>query len=138
MHRIAALLVIVTLLLSGCGGRVLEMPTPTVAPLGVTLVPLTPSPSPVVTATETPAPTATPAPSPTPIVYVIQSGDTLLGIALKYGITVESLQQTNGIINPQSLQIGQEIIIPGSSEAGPLNQAFSAISRSSCPAPQPA
>lgn len=99
------------LLLAGCG-QVVEAPTPTVAPLGVTLVPPTPTPSPVMTPTDTPAPTFTPAPSPTPILYVIQSGDTLMGIALKFGVTVAALQQTNGIINPQSLQIGQELIIP--------------------------
>jgi LysM repeat protein len=42
----------------------------------------------------------------------------LLGIALKFGVTVADLQQANGIINPQSLQIGQELIIPVDSGGG--------------------
>jgi LysM repeat protein len=116
MRRIAALIAIVSLSMAGCGRQVAESPTPTVEALGITLVPPTPSPTPIVTVTDTPAPTFTPAPSPTPIVYVIQSGDTLLGIALKFGVSVAALQQTNGIINPQSLQIGQELIIPVLSE----------------------
>jgi LysM repeat protein len=116
MRRIITLIITATLL-SGCG-RVVEAPTPTIEPLGVTLVPPTPSPSPAAIPTDTPAPTSTPAPSPTPIIYVIQAGDTLLGIALKFGVTVADLQQTNGIINPQSLQIGQELIIPYPSDSG--------------------
>ncbi len=111
MRHTVSLIVLATLLLAGCG-QVVEAPTPTLAPLGVTLAPPTPSPLPAVTPTDTPAPTATPAPTPTPIIYVIQSGDTLLGIALKFSVTVADLQQANGIINPQSLQIGQELIIP--------------------------
>lgn len=116
MRRVITTIIIATLVLSGCG-RVVEAPTPTIEPLGVTLVPPTPSPSPAVIPTDTPAPTATPAPSPTPTIYVVQPADTLLGIALKFGVTVAALQQTNGIINPQSLQIGQELIIPASSDS---------------------
>jgi len=59
-----------------------------------------------------PTPTAEPSPTPTPIVYVIQSGDTLSGIAAAYGVTVEALQAANGINNPLLLQVGQELIIP--------------------------
>jgi murein DD-endopeptidase MepM/ murein hydrolase activator NlpD len=62
--------------------------------------------------TPTPRPTFTPAPTPTPIVYIVKSGDTLLSIAIEFGTTVAALQQANGIINPQSLQIGQELVIP--------------------------
>ena len=65
-----------------------------------------------------PADTATPTVSPTPIVHVIQSGDTLLGIALDYGVNVDALQALNGIANPQSLQVGQELTIPTGEEAG--------------------
>ncbi|HEY71654.1 MAG: hypothetical protein DRJ03_19950 [Chloroflexi bacterium] len=60
----------------------------------------------------TPVTTATPTVTPTPIVHVIQSGDTLLGIALDYGVDVDRLQSFNNIANPQSLQVGQELIIP--------------------------
>lgn len=64
----------------------------------------------------TPVTTATPTVTPIPIVHVIQLGDTLLGIALDYGVSVDALQSLNGIANPQSLQVGQELIIPTGEE----------------------
>lgn len=77
---------------------------------------LTPAaiPPPVAPATSTVLPTATPIPSPTPVVviHVVQAGDTLLGIALQYGVTVEEIAAANDITDPTSLQIGQELRIP--------------------------
>jgi len=64
----------------------------------------------------TPVTTAIPTVTPTAIVHVVQSGDTLLGIALDYGVDVDALQALNGIANPQSLQVGQELIIPTGEE----------------------
>jgi LysM repeat protein len=58
----------------------------------------------------------TPTVSPTPIVYVVKSGDTLLGIALEYGVSVEALQAANGIDDPQFLRVGQELLIPTGEE----------------------
>lgn len=52
----------------------------------------------------------------TPLVYAIQSGDTLLGIANKFGVDVDLLASENGIDDPESLQIGQELIIPFTAE----------------------
>ena len=60
----------------------------------------------------TPAPTATPTITPTPIIYAIQGGDSLLKVADQFGITVQALQEANGITDPRSLQIGQELMIP--------------------------
>ncbi len=59
-----------------------------------------------------PTPTFTPTPSPTPIVYVVQSGDTLLGIAQEYGVDMTALQNANGLVDPQYLSIGESLIIP--------------------------
>jgi LysM repeat protein len=78
----------------------------------VTLPPPTPTRAVVMALTPTPLPTLTPAPTPTPVIYVVKSGDTLLSIALEFGTTVAAIQQANGIINPGSLQIGQELVIP--------------------------
>ncbi len=50
--------------------------------------------------------------TPTPITYTIQSGDSLLAIAEQFDVSVESLQDANGITNPGALQIGQELIVP--------------------------
>ncbi len=68
----------------------------------------TPTPNPTPTAT----PVARPTPTPTPFVYTVQAGDTLSGIAGRFGLTVEDLVQANRLVNPDSLQIGQQITIP--------------------------
>ncbi len=70
------------------------------------------------TATVQPAPKATPtvAVTVTPLVYSIQSGDTLLAIANKFGVDVDLLTSENDIKNPSSLQLGQELVIPFTAE----------------------
>jgi murein DD-endopeptidase MepM/ murein hydrolase activator NlpD len=60
----------------------------------------------------TPAPTATPTITPTPIIYKIASGDNLLKIAQKFGVSVAGIQDVNGISDPRSLRIGQALVIP--------------------------
>jgi LysM repeat protein len=64
----------------------------------------------------TPAPTATPTVTPTPIVYTVQPGDTLLAVAAQFGVSAQSIQEANGIIDPRRLQVGQPLIIPGPEE----------------------
>ncbi len=64
-----------------------------------------------------PTPTYTPSPTPTPIIYVVQSGDTLLGIAIQYGVTLDALQRANAISDPRFLREGQSLIIPTGEEA---------------------
>ncbi|MDH3675937.1 MAG: LysM peptidoglycan-binding domain-containing protein, partial [Anaerolineae bacterium] len=63
-----------------------------------------------------PAATPIPAAAATPVVYTIQSGDTLLEIAVRFGVDVDLLTSENGITNPQGLQLGQELIIPFTAE----------------------
>lgn len=60
----------------------------------------------------------TPAPTPAAnkteeTVYVVQKGDTLSGIAKRYGTTYQKLAEYNGIANPNIINIGQKIRIPG-------------------------
>ena len=95
----------------GCSGRVITGPTPAPASLAISLATSTVLPT-LVPQVLTPAPTNTPAPTPTPTVHIVQPGDTLLGIALQYGVTLEELYQVNGVLKPELLQIGQEIVIP--------------------------
>jgi LysM repeat protein len=64
----------------------------------------------------TPTP-GTPTPkTPTPLAgeerYVVQPGDSLSSIAAKFGTTQEALQEANGIEDPNSISVGQELIIP--------------------------
>lgn len=61
----------------------------------------------------TPAPGTTPAAAqPQPRVYVVEPGDTLLGIAEKFGVTAEAISRANGLPDPGALSPGQELIIP--------------------------
>lgn len=48
-------------------------------------------------------------------IYTVKSGDTLSGIASKYGTTYQKLASYNGISNPNIISVGQKIKIPGSS-----------------------
>jgi LysM repeat protein len=84
-------------------------------------IPTTATPAPTATLdpslpTSTPAPTATPAATATPrpdgaVVHVVQSGDTLSGIAKQYQVTVEQLIQLNGLTDANKLLVGQELVI---------------------------
>ena len=44
--------------------------------------------------------------------YTVKAGDTLSGIAAKYGTTYQTLAQYNGISNPSLIYVGQKIRIP--------------------------
>lgn len=44
--------------------------------------------------------------------YQVQPGDWLSSIAEKYGVSVEALIQANQIINPNTIEVGQVLIIP--------------------------
>ncbi|MEN6436693.1 MAG: LysM domain-containing protein, partial [Anaerolineaceae bacterium] len=45
--------------------------------------------------------------------YVVQSGDTLYSIALRFGIDLQVLIDANTQIDPNNLSIGDQINIPG-------------------------
>ena len=46
-------------------------------------------------------------------IYVVQAGDTLAAIANRLGVRVDDLITLNGIQNPDVLQVGQELRVPG-------------------------
>jgi LysM repeat protein len=67
--------------------------------------------------TRTPRPTATPetispTATPEPTIHIVESGDTLGAIAAQYGVTVEAIVEANDIEDPNTLRVGQELIIP--------------------------
>ena len=45
--------------------------------------------------------------------YTIREGDTFETIAFEQGTTVEELQALNPDVDPNSLQVGQKIVLPG-------------------------
>lgn len=60
------------------------------------------------------ASSSSPVPSgPSGSVHVVQRGETLLRIALRYGTTVQALASANGIANPNRIYVGQRLMIPG-------------------------
>ncbi len=71
------------------------------------------------TATPTPGPTTPPPPPPSGnISYVVQPGDTLGRIALRYGTTVQAIMTANGLTNPNLIYVGQVLTIPVGSGGG--------------------
>ncbi len=53
-----------------------------------------------------------PAASAPPIIYVVQPGDTLALIAVRYGLTADALAQFNHLANPNLIYIGQALRLP--------------------------
>jgi hypothetical protein len=111
-------------------------PTATYTPSSTPTVTLTPTPS--ATLTFTPYPTLTPSITPfggdrtaTPsasgclipedwIKYVIQSGDTMFGLALQFGMSVDELATANCITHPDNITAGQILYVPPGSNVKPL------------------
>lgn len=55
---------------------------------------------------------ATPTKSPDAIRYTVKRGDTLWGIAKKFGVTVSAVVNANNIRNPNLIYVGEVFIIP--------------------------
>jgi LysM repeat protein len=45
--------------------------------------------------------------------YIVQPGDTLHGIAVRYSVGIDELMEVNNIADPNTLQVGQILRIPG-------------------------
>ena len=70
---------------------------------------LQPSETPILRETLTSTPSATAI--PTQVLYTVQNGDTLGGIALRFGVTVEAIQTANNL-DSTLIYVGQVLIIP--------------------------
>ncbi|HET7012013.1 MAG TPA: LysM peptidoglycan-binding domain-containing protein [Anaerolineales bacterium] len=70
------------------------------------------------TATETLVPTAT------PVTYTVRPNDTLFGIALTLGVSLEDLMELNDLTETSVLDVGQILLVPtGESGSGPVATA---------------
>jgi len=68
------------------------------------------------TAPEALATTPTPAPTPTPTIHIVTLGETISSIALRYGLDMNTLLAANPEIDPYSLIVGDQVIIPARNE----------------------
>jgi LysM repeat protein len=57
-------------------------------------------------------PVPLPAPMPVPRIYIVRPGDTLAGIAWRFGTTVWVIARANGVWNPNLIYVGQRLLIP--------------------------
>jgi LysM repeat protein len=96
---------------------------PTTAPATSSESPVATS-VPVATAVPTSVPAATPVPTSVPpttvpaaptgeaTTHIVQPGENMFRIALRYGVTVEAIAQANGIANTHMVYVGQRLTIP--------------------------
>lgn len=112
VRKIVLSIISFCLLLSGCT-QATNTATPTFNPTGVLTPYQTNTPTVVVpTTTVVAVIPMTPAPTPTPFLHTLTDDDTMLGIAYKYGITLEELQAANPGVDPHFLSVGKQLIIP--------------------------
>jgi len=120
--RLITVLLLLLLLLAACeneesagDGTAQAARTATATPtpeIGVTLVTKAPPTAQLIQTTPTPLPTATATPTATPVIYNVEEGDTLLGIAIANYTTVEEIEALNPGVVPELLQIGQALELP--------------------------
>jgi LysM repeat protein len=53
------------------------------------------------------------------VIHIVQAGENLYRIALRYGRTYQEIATYNGITNPAAISVGQEIRIPGQTATTP-------------------
>ncbi len=66
----------------------------------------------------TPVPPSAP-PATGGIIYIVQRGDTLMRIGVRFGVSTAVLIQANNISNPNFIYVGQRLTIPSSPSAPP-------------------
>jgi LysM repeat protein len=76
--------------------------------------------------------------------YLVQSGDTLIGIAVRFGVNMWDIVVANNIANPSLIYVGQSLVIPGaeapasSTPTATATAKPTATQQSSTPTPKPA
>ncbi len=94
-------------------GNVASSPTPVATPTPTAAVPTAPA-TPAATAQPSPPPAPTPVPlaTPRPTTYRVRPGDSLSGIAAKFGTSAVALARLNKITNPSLIRVGQVLTLP--------------------------
>jgi murein DD-endopeptidase MepM/ murein hydrolase activator NlpD len=63
------------------------------------------------------------------VIYTVQSGDTLIAIALRYNLTLAEIILVNDLLTPHFIFPGQQLILPGATLPEPLALPTPAASR---------
>lgn len=84
-------------------------PTLTMTPTWTPIPTETPRPTQTPTITPSPAPTLTPQP---PQPHQVSAGETLIGLSLRYRVSIESIASENGVSADSPIQVGQTLLIP--------------------------
>lgn len=95
--------------------------------------PSSPATSPTATLTYTPISYT---PTPAHLVYVVEAGDTLSGIARRFNTTVNAIMEMNSL-SSDLLSIGQELFIPGRRQAAASSPTLTPTTTSATPTPTP-
>lgn len=105
--------------------------------------PLEAAGKPAVAAGQSEGETASSAAAPKSMVYEIQNGDTLYGIALDHGVTLDAIIAANNVTDPKGFHVGDKLTIPLAGEAvvpadaAAAAPAADAASAASASQPQP-
>ncbi len=114
-------IILLLLFIAACSDAALETGKPTsspvITPTDIPIIDLKITIKPTATLVETnilalPIPTYTLDPTPTYLSYVIISGDTLVDIAARLGVSVTDIEAVNPGIKAELLSVGQEINLP--------------------------
>ncbi len=102
------------LALGGCVDATLPpLPGATVTSAETLRAYASPTPTPTLApALRSPTPTPIPQPTPTPFIYKVNGDDTMLGVAIHFGITLQALKTANPTVNPNFMSVGQPLVIP--------------------------
>ncbi len=92
-------------------------PTITFTPTWTAVPSQTPSPTTVPTVTPTPMPPPTLQP---PRPHRVSSGETMIGLASRYRVSMDSIISQNGLASDSHIQVGQELQIPWPTATPPL------------------
>jgi LysM repeat protein len=88
--------------------------TPTPTETSTPTATATTTPTPTITPTETPTPTVTLTPTASgPFVYTVLEGDTLFGIAERFGVDLVTIIAINNLDPSDPIDPGDELTIPG-------------------------
>jgi LysM repeat protein len=93
-------------------------PTPS-ATLRPTAAP-TPTETSIPTSTALPGPTPTPAPTSAYVLYTVTGDDTLMSVAVRFGIAITELLKLNDLPSTASLSRGQQLVVPRSYPQTPV------------------